>query len=313
MAAAVPVVRAFNRDFSRLMGLLEPRYMGSELSLVEARVLYEIRTRGPVLARDIADDLRLDPGYLSRIVARLSKAGMVRRDRGKDARERPLSLTEQGERSFRALDLETASKTEAMLAELKPDGAAHLVTLLEGASALLFDKGEVPWSIRNHRVGDMGIIAARQSILYDDGYGWGSKLEAIILDITARFLREFKDGREQCWVAERDGRILGSVFLVEEPGEPDTARLRLLYVEPEARGLGIGQALVRECTRFARKAGYARILLWTHAVLDSARRIYAAEGYRIIASEVQEEFGRPEVSETWLLDLAAVSPAPSVP
>jgi len=159
------------------------------------------------------------------------------------------------------------------------------------------------WTLRTFRTGDMGLIAARQSILYEEGYGWGSKLEAIILDITARFLREFKEGREQCWVAEREGRILGSVFLVEEPDESDTARLRLLYVEPEARGLGIGQAMVSECTRFAREAGYSRILLWTHAVLDSARRIYAAEGYRIIGSEVQEEFGKPETSETWLLEL----------
>lgn len=169
------------------------------------------------------------------------------------------------------------------------------------------------WTLRPYRVGDMGIIAARQSILYDEGYGWGSKLEAIILEIAARFLREFKPGREQCWVAERDGRILGSVFLVEEPGEPETARLRLLYVEPEARGLGIGQALVRECTRFACDAGYSWIVLWTHAVLESARRIYAAEGYQIIASEVQEEFGKPETSETWLLELDVVSPAPSAP
>lgn len=159
------------------------------------------------------------------------------------------------------------------------------------------------WVLRPFRTGDMGIIAARQAILYEEGYGWGSKLEAIILDIAARFLREFDPAKEQCWVAERDGTILGSVFLVREPGEEGTARLRLLYVEPEARGLGIGNALVRECTDFARQAGYRKVVLWTHAVLESARRIYAAEGYRIVASEVQEEFGRPEVSETWLLEL----------
>ncbi|WP_200981076.1 GNAT family N-acetyltransferase [Qipengyuania soli] len=160
------------------------------------------------------------------------------------------------------------------------------------------------WVLRPFRTGDMGTIAARQAILYEQENGWGTKLEAIILDIAARFLREFDPAKEQCWVAERDGRILGSVFMVKEPGEPETARLRLLYVEPEARGLGIGNALVAECTRFARESGYNRIVLWTHAVLESARRIYAAEGYRIIASETQEEFGRPEVSETWLLDLA---------
>lgn len=161
----------------------------------------------------------------------------------------------------------------------------------------------VPWTLRTFRTGDLGHISARQAILYDRENGWGSKLEAIILDISGRFLRDFREGREQCWVAERDGQILGSVMMVTDPGEPGTARLRLLYVEPAARGLGIGHALVQECTRFARQAGYARIVLWTHAVLGSARRIYAAQGFRIIASEVQEEFGRPETSETWQLDL----------
>jgi GNAT superfamily N-acetyltransferase len=166
------------------------------------------------------------------------------------------------------------------------------------------------WTLRTFRTGDMGHIAARQAILYGDGYGWGSKLEAIILDIASRFLREFKDGREQCWVAERGGRVLGSVFLVEEPDKPSTARLRLLYVEPEARGLGVGRTLVNQCTRFAGQAGYARIVLWTHAVLDSARKIYAAEGYQLVSTELQEEFGKPEVSETWLLEL---NPEPSAP
>ncbi|GGD69678.1 hypothetical protein GCM10010990_19020 [Croceicoccus mobilis] len=155
--------------------------------------------------------------------------------------------------------------------------------------------------MRPFRAGDMGLIASRQAALYDEGYDWGSKLEALILEITANFLRDFRPDREQCWVAERDGLMLGSVFLVRE--SEDTARLRLLYVEPQARGMGVGAALVRECTDFARGAGYRRIALWTHSVLESARRLYAAEGYRIVATEMQDKFGKPEQSEHWLLEL----------
>lgn len=157
------------------------------------------------------------------------------------------------------------------------------------------------WCLRPFRSGDVGMLSARQAILYDELYGWGRPLEALIYEIAAKFLRDFKEGREQCWVAERDGRMLGAVMLVED--DADTARLRLLYVEPDARGLGIGAALVHQCTCFARAAGYRRVVLWTHQVLESARRIYAAEGYRITATETQHEFGKPEVSEHWLLEL----------
>lgn len=160
---------------------------------------------------------------------------------------------------------------------------------------------EPRWSLRPFRSGDVGMLGARQAILYDELYGWGRPLEALIYDIAAKFLRDFKRGREQCWIAECDGRMLGAVLLVEDDAE--TARLRLLYVEPEARGLGIGAALVHQCTEFAREADYRRIALWTHQVLESARRIYAAEGYRITATETQHEFGKPEVSEHWLLEL----------
>ncbi len=298
---AVPQLRAFNRDFSRLMGLLEPRYMGGDLTLVEARVVYEIRERQPVLARDIAHVLDLDPGYLSRTVAALVRRGWVERGTGKDARQRPLSLTTLGRREFEALDQVTAAKTASMLGELDQDSAVRLQSALSQAGDLLFENTERDWSMRTFRPGDMGMVSARQAIIYSEGYGWGDKLEALILEIAANFLRDFKPGREQCWIAERGSRMLGSVFLVEE--DERTARLRLLYVEAEARGLGIGAALVRQCSEFARQAGYERIVLWTHAVLHSARSIYAKEGYKVIETEVQNEFGKEETSEHWLLEL----------
>lgn len=157
------------------------------------------------------------------------------------------------------------------------------------------------WRLRTFGPGDLGMIGARQAILYADEWGWGQPLEALIYEIAGNFLRDFKPGREQCWVADRDGQMLGGVFLCEE--DADTARLRLLYVEPDARGLGVGSALVRQCSEFAREAGYKRIVLWTHAVLDSARKIYAAEGYTVTSTEVQTEFGKEEISEHWLLEL----------
>lgn len=157
------------------------------------------------------------------------------------------------------------------------------------------------WTLREFRSGDLGHIAARQAALYDLEWGWGRPMEAMIYEIAGRFLRDFRPGREQCWVAERDGAMLGGVFVCEE--DADTARLRLLYVEPEGRGLGIGGAMVRQCSDFAREAGYKRVILMTHAVLDSARKLYAAEGYKVISTEAQRDFGKEEVTEEWLLEL----------
>ncbi|MBO6610393.1 helix-turn-helix domain-containing GNAT family N-acetyltransferase [Altererythrobacter sp.] len=298
---AVPAIRAFSRQFSQLMGLLEPRYMGGELSLVEARVTYEIRERQPVLARDVAQVLGLDPGYLSRTVAKLEKQGWIERGRGKDARERPLSLTSDGEDSYQALDSVTLAETEKLLAHLDKDGAVRLLNALDEAGDLLFREIQSDWSLRELRPGDLGHLCSRQAILYREHWGWGDGLEALMMEICAAYLRDFKPGKEQGWIAERNGRMLGSVFVANEDHE--TARLRMLYVEPEARGLGVGSALVRQCTQFARDAGYKRMVLWTHAVLDSARKIYAAEGYTVTSTEVQSEFGKEEISEHWLLEL----------
>jgi DNA-binding MarR family transcriptional regulator/GNAT superfamily N-acetyltransferase len=301
IAQIVPRIRAFNRDFSQLMGLLDPHYMGSDMSLVEARVLYEIRESQPALARDIAATLNLDPGYLSRIVARLVKRGWIERGTGEDARQRPLSLTSLGEQNYLKLDQVTAAETAKMISQHGEDGARRIGALLNEASELLFENPPSDWTMRTFRPGDMGIISARQAILYREGWGWDYQLEALIGEITVSFLRDFKEGREQCWVAERDGRMLGAVFLVEE--DEDAARLRLLHVEPQARGLGIGAALVHQCTLFAREAGYQRVTLWTHAVLHSARRIYAAEGYEVTSTHEHDDFGRMEVSEHWMLEL----------
>jgi DNA-binding MarR family transcriptional regulator/GNAT superfamily N-acetyltransferase len=299
MSDTVKALRAFNRFHTHFVGALDARYMGSDISLVEARLLYEIVNRDEPLATELGDALSLDAGYASRLLKGLQARGWIIRGRGKDARQRPIALTPKGQDAFDALDCVTRNHIEASIAHLTDNDRAQLVGALQTVSALLGEGRTLPWCLRPFKPGDMGMIAARQSILYSEHWGWGMQLEALEGEITANFLRDFKPGREQCWVAERGGRMIGAIFCVDS-GD-NAAQLRLLHVEPEARGLGIGEALVRTCVEFAREAGYRRIWLWTHAVLLSARKIYAACGFRIIATQMHDEFGKAELGETWEL------------
>lgn len=302
MIDPVVALRAFNRFHTRYVGALDEGYMGSAMSLPEARLLYEIVNRDAPLAAELGGALGLDAGYASRLLKGLEARGWIARGRGTDARQRPIALTSAGKTVFSALDDVTRTHIEASVAHLTEHDRAQLVGALETVATLLGEGHGLPWQIRTFRPGDMGMIAARQSILYHEHWGWGTQLEALEGEITANFLRDFKPGREQCWVAERGGRMMGAIFCVDS-GD-NAAQLRLLYVEPEARGLGIGEALVRTCIEFARDAGYARIWLWTHAVLLSARRIYAATGFRVIATEMHDQFGKAELGETWELVFA---------
>src|SRR3990170_2741227 len=293
----IAALRRFNRFFTQRTGLLEPHYQGSPLSLIEARVLYEIATGQPLLAKDIASKLGLDRGYLSRIVARFERDGWIERERGSDARQRPIRLTRKGQASFDALDRKTRAATGAMIEQLSTDQRRTLTASLAAVEQILGGGEPQPVEIRTFRTGDLGQITARQAILYSENYGWGVGMEALIGEITSAFLRNFQPGREQCWIAEQGGRMLGSVFLVADSAE--IARLRLLYVEAEARGLGIGRMLVDQCITFARSAGYRELVLWTHTVLASARKIYAAAGFEMVSVETHDEFGKPEQGESW--------------
>lgn len=295
---AVAATRAFNRAHTRFAGVLRPRYMGSDLNVTEARMLYEIAQRAPVLAADLQIELDLDAGYASRILKRFEERGWVVRERGRDARQRPVSLTPAGQQAFARLDADTHADTAQRLQALGPARRAALVGALDTARRALVAP-EPRWTLRTFRPGDMGLVTARQSILYNQGYGWGAPMEMLLGEVTAGFLRNFQPGREQCWIAELDGRMAGSIFCVD--GGDGRAQLRLLYVEPEARGLGIGEALVRTCVAFAREAGYSGVRLWTHTILESARRIYAAQGFAITAVATHEEFGDPVQGETWEL------------
>lgn len=300
MDDAIVAVRAFNRFYTRFAGLLDAHYLGGELSLTEARLLYEIAHREAPLATELQAELGLDAGYVSRILRRFQSKGWVARGRGEDARRRPISLTSEGRAAFAALDARTRESVATRIEALGAADRETLVAALAAVAGLLSGK-EAPWHIRTFRTGDLALIASRQSILYE-AYGWGRPMEVLQGELTAAFLRDFKPRRDQCWVAERAGMMAGAVLLVD--AGDNVGQLRLLHVEPWARGLGIGSALVAECVRFARAAGYSKIKLWTHTVLASARRIYEFEGFRIVETAIHDEFGKPEQGEIWELDLS---------
>jgi len=302
MNDAIDTIRAFNRFYTQFVGALDSSFLDSRMSLGEARLLFEINHAPDITASDLQAKLALDAGHVSRVLRRFEGRGWIARERSEgDARRRPIRLTQEGQAIFDTIDRRMRSEVQAMLDKLPPFGQRDLVAAMATAHGLLDPKARRPFTMRTFRPGDMGVIAARQSVLYNDVYGWGRPMEILQGEVTTAFLRDFKPGREQCWVAEVGGRLAGSVFLTDE-GD-DLARLRLMYVEPFARGLGIGNALVGTCVQFARDAGYRSVSLWTHTVLESARRIYAAYGFRLVETKFHSEFGEPVAGETWMLDL----------
>jgi DNA-binding MarR family transcriptional regulator/N-acetylglutamate synthase-like GNAT family acetyltransferase len=304
MSAAIDSIRTFNRFFTQFVGALQPRFLGTDMTLGEARLLFEIAHGDAPLASDLQAALGMDAAHISRVVRRFEDRGWIRRGRGEgDARRRPIELTANGAAAFDDLDVRQRARVAASLERLGPAQQDALVAALTQARALLDASSGRAFALRTFRPGDMGLIAARQSILYRTVYDWGPQIEVIEGEVTTAFLRDFKPGREQCWVAEVDGVMAGSVFITDEGG--GLSRLRLLYVEPFARGLGIGDALVAQCVKFGREIGYQAMTLWTHTVLESARRIYAGHGFRVVETYTHEDFGAPVQSETWRLDLGA--------
>jgi DNA-binding MarR family transcriptional regulator/GNAT superfamily N-acetyltransferase len=298
----IETVRAFSRFYTQRIGALAPRFLGSEMGLPEARLLFEIARVEAPLAADLGATLSMDAGYVSRVLARFETRGWIERPRDAiDARRRPISLTETGRATFADLDRRQRDEICAMLAPLTPAARTIATDALGDAQALL--AGTLPQAvIRTFRPGDMGAIASRQAVLYDEGWNWGRPMEMLLGEVTTGFLRNFQPSREQCWVGEVAGRMAGSVFCTDG-GEPGLAKLRLLYVEPFSRGLGLGEMLVDACIGFAREAGYTAIELWTHTILTSARRIYAAKGFNLMRTEMHEDFGEPVQGEYWRLEL----------
>jgi DNA-binding MarR family transcriptional regulator/GNAT superfamily N-acetyltransferase len=304
----VDAVRTFNRFYTRRIGVLEEGYLESPFSLVQARVLYELAHRSQPTATEIARELGLDTGYLSRILRGFERTGLVeKRPSAHDGRRRLLSLTARGREAFAPLDTRSRTDTEAMLGNLSPAAQLRLIGAMGVITKLLNDEtdGAATYLLRPHRPGDMGWVVQRHGVLYAEEYGWDETFEALVAEIVAGFIRHFDPERERCWIVERDGENVGSVFLMAHRERERVGQLRLLLVEPSARGLGLGHRLVDECTRFARQVGYQTVTLWTNDVLVSARRIYEAAGFHLVQEERHQSFGQDLVGQTWEMRVLA--------
>ena len=303
-AAQIAAIRRFNRFYTRQIGALEEHHLHSDLSLSEARILYEIANSPDVRASQIGDTLFLDRGYLSRVIANFARRGFVRKTRSAtDARESILELTTKGKALFSRLNERASKDVGRMLESVPPAGRTTLVAAMSAIESALgsTDTKNSPFTVRQHCPGDIGWIIQRHAQIYTKEYGWNSNFETLVAEIAAKFLRDFNPARERCWIAERGGVNVGCVMMVER--SKSVAQLRLLLVEPSARGLGIGASLVTECVAFARAAGYRKMRLWTNDVLVSARKIYQASGFELIEEEVHDGFGPPLTSQTWEMKL----------
>src|SRR6516225_9083113 len=303
MNGYVSAIRGFNRFYTRKIGVVDG-VASSPFSLAEARVLYELAHREQPTATDIRKELGLDAGYMSRILRGFERRKLVTRKQSKtDERQRFLSLTAKGRKAFAPLDERSNRDVAAMLEKLSPTERQQLLDAVQTVGRLLGDKAEprTPYLLRQHKPGDMGWIVHRQAILYAEEYGWDGTYEALAAEIVAQFIKNYDPKRERCWVAEKDGARVGAVFVLKASNE--IAKLRLLHVEPEARGLGIGKRLVEECVRFARQAGYQKMTLWTQSILHAARHIYKQVGFQVVREEKHHSFGKDLTAETWELNL----------
>ncbi len=301
----VEAVRRFNRFYTKRIGVLHEGLLGSALSLTEVRVLYELAHREQPTAAALAKELDLDAGYLSRILRAFKKRGLITRTPSRtDGRQSLLSLTVRGRKAFAPLNQRSHDEVASMLSKLSRGEQGRLIEAMSSIETLLGagpPEPKVPYLLRPHQSGDMGWVVHRHGVLYAQEYGWDETFEALVAEIAAKFIKGFDPKRERCWIAERQGEIVGSVFLVKESA--GVAKLRLMYVEPRARGLGIGSRLVQECIRFARQVGYRKITLWTNSVLHAARHIYRKAGFRLVREEPHHSFGHDLIGETWELEL----------
>jgi DNA-binding MarR family transcriptional regulator/N-acetylglutamate synthase-like GNAT family acetyltransferase len=302
--ASVAAVRRFNRFYTRRIGALGKGHLRSPFSLTEVRVMYEIVHGERPTATGVGRELGLDAGYLSRILRGFEQKGLIeRRASEHDARQQLLSMTDLGRETFAALNADASGDIRRMLDALPEAAQRRLVDAMRAIETLLGAPAAAPepYTLRAHRPGDMGWVVHRHGVLYWREYGWDERFEAIVAGVVAGFIQNFDAARERCWIAEQGGEILGSVFLVRGGGH--VAKLRLLLVEPSARGLGLGKRLVDECIRFARETGYRTLSLWTQGELLAARAIYRKAGFRLVHQEPQTHFPAASMAETWEMDL----------
>lgn len=305
LSEKIEAVRHFNRFYTKQIGVLNEGLLESPFSLAEARVIYELASREKAIATEIGNELGLDAGYLSRTVRDFEKRKLIARKPSEtDARQSVLSLTARGRKEFESLNRLSRNQIEEILNDLSPAEQNGLLAAMRTIENLLGAKSKeekFSYVLRPPQAGDMGWVVQSNGSLYAQEYGWDENYEALVAQIVAEFVKNFDPKKERCWIAEKDGENVGSVFLVKESDK--AAKLRLLIVDPKARGLGIGKRLVDECTRFARQTGYKKITLWTNSVLLAARSIYQKAGYELVKSETHHSFGHDLVGETWELKL----------
>ena len=298
----IAAVRRFTRFYTRHIGLLQEELLQSGFSLTEARVLYELANRAPVTATALAADLDLDAGYLSRILRRFGEADLVSRKRiPDDGRQNLIAIMAKGRKAFAPLNKSSHDQVATMLARLSAAEQSRLLAAMTTVEGLLQPGGAEARTpvliLRPHRAGDMGWVTAANAEIYAREYGWDTTYEALVAKITAEFIENFDAKRERCWIAEMDGERVGSVFVVRKTDA--IAKLRLLIIDPKARGLGLGKRFVDECLRFAKEAGYSSMTLWTQSILTAARAIYARAGFKLVAEEPHHSFGADLIGETW--------------
>jgi DNA-binding MarR family transcriptional regulator/GNAT superfamily N-acetyltransferase len=300
----VAAVRQFNRFFTRQIGVLREGLLHSSYPLTEARILFELGHRKQVTASSLGRELGLDAGYLSRLLARMEQRELLEKVRSEnDGRQRLLSLTAQGKAASALLDQRSRDEIAEMLTGLSEEEQQRLLKAMQTIERIFSTglKFSEPFLLRSHEPGDMGWVTHRHGVLYAQEYGWDEHFEALVAQIVSDFINNYNPERERCWIAEMNGEIVGSVFVVQSSAT--VAKLRLLLVEPKARGLGLGSRLVEECIRFARHRGYQKMVLWTNNVLLDARRIYAKHGFKLTAEEPHHSYGHDMVGETWELSL----------
>lgn len=300
----VEAIRRFNRFYTKQIGVLHEGLLNSRFPLTEARVLYELAHHEQTTATELSNELGLDMGYLSRIVSSFEKQGLLAKQPSPtDGRQNLLCLTEAGQTEFAQINTRSRHEIGALLNELNAADQQRLIEAMGVIETILGAQPErrVPYLLRPHQPGDMGWVVHRHGVLYAAEYGWDETFEALVAEIVAKFIQHFDPKAERCWMAEMNGEIVGSVFLVKQ--SEGVAKLRLLLVEPKARGLGIGARLVDECIRFARQVGYQKMILWTNSILTAARNIYVKAGFQLIEAEPHHSFGHDLVGETWELTL----------
>jgi DNA-binding MarR family transcriptional regulator/GNAT superfamily N-acetyltransferase len=304
LASQIASFRRFNRMYTRFIGTLNEAFLESDFTLAEARILYELANHPAPKASHLAESLGMDPGYLSRVLTKFERAGLLKKEASEvDARSSELILTARGKSAFAKLNSRSDHQARSLLSNLTPDARAELRHAMLSIERILSSKGTSSLVLRPHRVGDMGWIVYREGVGYAEQYGWDETFEVLVAKIVEEFIRNFDSRRERCWIAEVDGENVGHIFLVKHPADPDTAKLRLLFVEKSARGKGVGNALVRECVRFARTAGYRKIVLWTQSILSAAHHIYEKAGFRLVKEEPHHSFGQDLIGQEWELIL----------